>query len=80
MDEINEQLPKKIPLSEEGEYNTLAGFILNELQDIPEENQEFDYGPYHFKILKMQNKSVELVELFYNKSLVDDITDETTES
>lgn len=80
LDEINAQLPKKIPLSEEGEYNTLAGFILNELQDIPEENQEFDYGPYHFKILKMQNKSVELVELFYNKSLVEDITDEITES
>ena len=79
LEEINECIPKKIPPSEEGEYNTLAGFILNELQDIPEENQEFDYGPYHFKILKMQNKSVELVELFYNKSLVDDITDEITE-
>ncbi|WP_312766585.1 hemolysin family protein [Epilithonimonas sp.] len=80
LDEINEQLPRKIPLSEEGEYNTLAGFILNELQDIPEENQEFDYGAYHFKILKMQNKSVELVELFYNKSLIEDITDEITEA
>ena len=79
LDEINEHLPKKFPLSEDGEYNTLAGYILHELQDIPEENQEFDYGPYHFKILKMQNKSVELVELFYNKSLVDDITDEITE-
>ncbi|MPS73521.1 MAG: HlyC/CorC family transporter [Chryseobacterium sp.] len=80
LDEINEKLPRKIPLSEEGEYNTLAGFILNELQDIPEENQEFDYGAYHFKILKMQNKSVELVELFYNKSLIEDITDEITEA
>ncbi|MFC0343966.1 hemolysin family protein [Epilithonimonas hispanica] len=80
LDEINEQLPRKIPLSEEGEYNTLAGFILNELQDIPEENQEFDYDAYHFKILKMQNKSVELVELFYNKSLIEDITDEITEA
>lgn len=79
LDEINEQLPKNIPLSEEGEYNTLAGFILNELQDIPEENQEFDYGSYHFKILKMQNKSVELVELTYDKSLLEDITNEITE-
>ena len=79
LDEINEQLPKNIPPSEEGEYNTLAGFILNELQDIPEENQEFEYGNYHFKILKMQNKSVELVELIYNKPFLEDITDEITE-
>ncbi|MNY04222.1 hypothetical protein D3C86_1368880 [compost metagenome] len=79
LDEINEQLPKNIPPSEEGEYNTLAGFILNELQDIPEENQEFEYGNYHFKILKMQNKSVELVELLYDKPLLEDLTDEITE-
>lgn len=80
LDEINECLPKKIPVSEEGEYNTLAGFILNELQDIPEENQEFDYGDYHFKILKMQNKSVELVELIYDKPLPEDTVDEIIET
>ncbi|MDO4224865.1 MAG: hemolysin family protein [Bergeyella zoohelcum] len=66
LDEINEFLPKKFPLSEEGEFNTLAGFILHELQDIPEENQEFDLNNYHFKILRMNNKSVELVELIFN--------------
>ena len=79
LEEINECLPKNIPESEEGEYNTLAGFILNELQDIPEENQEFDFGFYHFKILKMQNKGVELVELIYKKPVSDDLTDEITE-
>ena len=80
LEEINECLPKKIPESEEGENNTLAGFILNELQDIPEENQEFDFGYYHFKILKMQNKSVELVELVYKKPVAEDLTDETAEA
>ncbi|RRQ47252.1 hemolysin family protein [Chryseobacterium sp. SC28] len=79
LDEINEQLPKKIPPSEEGDYNTLAGFILNELQDIPEENQEFDYENYHFKILKMQNKSVELVELLYNQPSAEESGDEIIE-
>ncbi|MEI7487683.1 MAG: transporter associated domain-containing protein, partial [Chryseobacterium sp.] len=67
LDEINEHLPKKLPLSEESEYNSLAGLILHELEDIPEENQEFDLLNYHFKILKMNNKSVELVELVYNE-------------
>ncbi|RXM51130.1 MULTISPECIES: hemolysin family protein [unclassified Chryseobacterium] len=67
LDEINEFLPKRLPLSEESEYNSLAGFILYELEDIPEENQEFDLDDYHFKILKMNNKSVELVELVYQE-------------
>ncbi|MEN2435423.1 hemolysin family protein [Weeksellaceae bacterium A-14] len=67
LEEINECLPAELPLSEEGDYNTLAGFILHKLEDIPEENQEFDIMDYHFKILKMQNKSVELVELTYEK-------------
>ncbi|WP_312322160.1 hemolysin family protein [Soonwooa sp.] len=65
LEEINEFLPKDFPLSEDAEYNTLAGFILHELEDIPEENQEFDCNDYHIKILKMQNKSVEVVELVY---------------
>lgn len=65
LEEINEFLPEKI--SEEGEYNTLAGYILHMLEEIPEENQEFDIDDYHCKILKMQNKSVELVELVYDK-------------
>ncbi len=67
LEEINEYLPKKLPLSEEGDYNSLAGFILYQLGDIPEENQEFEMFDYHFKILRMQNKSVELVELIYQK-------------
>ncbi|MCS4304659.1 hemolysin family protein [Chryseobacterium sp. BIGb0232] len=67
LDEINEFLPKRLPLSEESEYNSLAGFILYELEEIPEENQEFDLDNYHFKILKMNNKSVELVELIYQE-------------
>jgi CBS domain containing-hemolysin-like protein len=75
LEEINEYLPKQLP--EDGEYNTLAGFILHQLQDIPEENQEFKLDDYQFKILKMNNKSVELVELTYEEpDLTDDIIEE----
>lgn len=65
LDEINEFLPVRLPLSEEGDYNTLSGLIMHELGDIPEENQEIRLGDYQLKILKMANKSVELVELIY---------------
>ncbi len=75
LEEINEHLPKSLP--EDGEYNTLAGFILHELEEIPEENQEFELNNYQFKILKMNNKSVELVQLTYQEpDLVDDIIEE----
>lgn len=80
LDEINEHLPKLFPLSEDGEYNTLAGFILHELEDIPEENQEFSINDYHVKILKMQNKSVDLVELtFEEPNILNDLADELGE-
>ncbi|WP_226064473.1 hemolysin family protein [Kaistella polysaccharea] len=80
LDEINESLPKMFPLSEDGEYNTLAGFILHELQDIPEENQEFNINDYHVKILKMQNKSVDLIELTYEEpSIINDFANEIGE-
>ncbi|MCZ2084324.1 MULTISPECIES: hemolysin family protein [unclassified Kaistella] len=80
LDEINESLPKMFPLSEDGEYNTLAGYILHELQDIPEENQEFNINDYHVKILKMQNKSVDLIELTYEEQSIDsDLTNEIGE-
>lgn len=80
LDEINECLPRPFPLSEDGEYNTLAGFILHELEDIPLENQEFELNKYKFKILKMQNKSVDLVELVYEEpSLLNELTNEIGE-
>lgn len=80
LDGINEHLPKSFPLSEDGEYNTLAGYILHELEDIPEENQEFIINDYHVKILKMQNKSVDLVELVYEEpSILDEISEEIGE-
>ncbi len=80
LDEINEFLPKRLPLSEESEYNSLAGFILYELEEIPEENQEFNLEDYHFKILKMNNKSVELVELIYQEpNAIDNLADKIGE-
>ncbi|QCX52690.1 hemolysin family protein [Elizabethkingia sp. JS20170427COW] len=68
LEEINECIPEQLPENPE-QYNTLAGLIMTELNDIPEENQEFDINGYHFKILKMQNRGVELVEIVYTGKL-----------
>jgi len=80
LDEINEELPENLPLSEDGDFNTLSGYIMHELGDIPEENQEFRINNYDFKILKMNNKSVEMVQLIYNpKDFIDEIIDDIPE-
>ncbi|NAW51137.1 DUF21 domain-containing protein [Elizabethkingia argentiflava] len=71
LEEINEYLPVGLPENPE-QYNTLAGFILHELSDIPEENQEFDLNAYHFKILKMQNRGVELVEMVFQQYVIEE--------
>ena len=75
LDEINEYLPA--PLPEDPEYNSLAGYIMYQLSDIPEENQEFRLCDYAFKILKMQNKSVEMVELKYEPQNIEETHEET---
>ena len=75
LDEINEYLPS--PLPEDSEYNSLAGYIMYQLSDIPEENQEFKLCNYAFKILKMQNKSVEMVELKYEPQDIEETHEET---
>ena len=80
VDEINDQLPQILPLSEDGDYNTLSGYIMHHLGDIPEENQQFRINDYDVKILKMNNKSVELVELIYSpKDFIDEIKEEISE-
>ncbi|MGA8165098.1 MAG: hemolysin family protein [Waddliaceae bacterium] len=50
-------------------YHTLAGFCLSQLQNIPNEGDEFDYEDYHFKILKVVQKRIVkvMIELTHGK-------------
>ena len=56
LEEINECLPERIIRSWRIQY--LAGFILHQLEDIPEENQSSISMIIISKFLKMNNKSV----------------------
>ena len=58
--DINEELDLKIP---EGDYQTLAGFILDRLGRIPEEGDVMEYGDLRFTIKVMERVRIEEVEL-----------------
>ena len=57
---LNETYDLKIP---EGEYDTLGGFILENLEDIPKENQQVTIDEYHFFIKNMDGLKIDKVQL-----------------
>ena len=58
--EINEELQLNLP---EGEYQTVAGFLLAQLGYIPERGEIVDYGALRFIIRKMDGVRIEIVEV-----------------
>lgn len=66
--DVNEIMGIEIP---EGDYDTLSGFIINELDRIPEEDEhptiETDYAV--FKVEKIENRKIELVKACRTKNV-----------
>ncbi|MCH8898698.1 MAG: HlyC/CorC family transporter [Chloroflexi bacterium] len=58
--EINEELELNLP---EGEYQTVAGFLLSQLGYIPEPGEVVDYGAMKFIIRKMDGVRIDIVEV-----------------
>lgn len=61
IDNINEKYNLQIPISDE--YETLAGFILHHLADIPSQNDEFTIENFSFIIKEVSGTRIELVQL-----------------
>jgi len=58
--EANERLGMSL---REGEYQTLAGFILKELRRIPQAGDHFNYGAIELEVKEMRGVKIELVEV-----------------
>ena len=58
--DINEEMDLKIP---EGDYQTLAGFILDRLGNIPEVGDVMEFGDLRITIKAMERVKIEEVEL-----------------
>lgn len=61
-----EELEDQFGISfENEEFETLNGFLISRLDRIPEPDEQFDvdYGGYNFKILKVENKMIQQVQV-----------------
>lgn len=56
---LNEKLP--IPIPEDDDYDTLAGYIIDNCESIPKVNTVIEIDAYQFRILKASSTRIELV-------------------
>lgn len=56
----------KLNLSENENYETLGGMIVNFTEEIPEQGETVDIENFSFHILEVSNTKIELVEVKYN--------------
>ena len=61
VDYLNEKYGLQIPESDE--YETLAGYIIDKCESIPDANEELAFDSYKIKILSMSSARIETVEL-----------------
>ena len=60
IEEVNQEIGIELP---DGEYETLAGFVLDVLGQIPDEGDQFEFGDLKFEILEMQDLKIEEISV-----------------
>ena len=58
--EVNQEMDIELP---DGEYETIAGFVLDVLGHIPGEGEQFDYADLKFEILEMRDLKIEEIRV-----------------
>lgn len=74
IDDLNDYIPEPIPESED--YETIGGYILTELDRIPELNEEFDLNNYHFQVLNRKPWQIERLKMRYTGGKVEEEKEE----
>jgi CBS domain containing-hemolysin-like protein len=70
IDRVNEEFNLEIP---KGDYETIAGYITSELGRIPAKSEVFTIGQYTFTVLRSNKTRVDLVKLFIEPDLIEDM-------
>ena len=60
IDEVNEELNVEMPA---GDYETVAGFVLNRLGHIPKENEQFRFGNLKLVVKEMRGLKIEKLRI-----------------
>ena len=60
IDEANEEMEIDLP---EGDFDTVAGFVLDLLGHIPAEGEQFEYNNLKLEIIQMDNLKIETIKL-----------------
>lgn len=70
IDRINEQYDLGIP---EGDYETIAGYIISELGRIPVRGEMFTIGNYTFTVIRSNKTRIDLIKLYLEPENSEDI-------
>ena len=60
IDEANDELDLSLP---DGEFDTVAGFILDKLGHIPHEGETLDYEDLKIEVIEMRNLKIETIKI-----------------
>jgi putative hemolysin len=60
LDDVNEQLGLHLP---EGDYETLAGFVLEQLGRLPQPGDSLTYNGIRLTVLEMQGPRIKQIEI-----------------
>ena len=50
-----------LPGEEEGEYQTVGGFVIHQMKSIPSAGQRFDWGRWRFEVMDMDGRRVDKI-------------------
>ncbi|MCG8576744.1 MAG: hemolysin family protein [Flavobacteriales bacterium] len=53
----------ELPIPESTEYETIAGFVLNKLEDIPDQNETFEWEELIFTVMEVSDSKIELIKI-----------------
>ena len=60
-------------MADEHEFDTLAGFVLHELEHIPATGETFDWRGFHFEIIDMDGQRIDKVMVKISEELKEDM-------
>ncbi|NLZ95599.1 MAG: hemolysin, partial [Bacteroidales bacterium] len=66
IDQLNELFDLNLP--QDDDYTTIAGYILHHVQRFPNIHETIEIDNYIFKIIKVTERKIEIIELIINEN------------